>query len=394
MPRPDVYVIGAGLFGLTFAERAAGRWGKHVQVLERRSHVGGNALSEVDSATGIEVHRYGAHIFHTSNERVWRYVTGFTDFFPYEHRAFTRHRGVTYPLPINLQTINQFFGMSLSPEQARKLIENQAASSRTGSAGNLRDRAIAEIGEPLYEAFIEGYTAKKWQMDPKRLPASTISRLPVRLTFDSRYFNDVHQGLPASDYASWLQRIASHPFIDISLGTDFFRSSLRTHIADRSLNVPVVYTGPLDKYFDFELGQLGWRTLDFEFQRVAQPDFQGTAVMNEADIDVPYTRTIEFRHFRPDHEVPVAESIIDREFSRSAEQGDEPYYPINSADDRDRLSGYRARAESLQDVYFGGRLGTCKYLDMHMAIASALTLVERIANDRSWVAVANEEAGV
>ncbi|HKA96269.1 MAG TPA: UDP-galactopyranose mutase, partial [Streptosporangiaceae bacterium] len=228
------------------------------------------------------------------------------------------------------------------------------------------------IGRPLYEAFIRGYTFKQWQTDPVDLPADIITRLPVRYTFNNRYFNDTFEGLPVDGYTAWLQRMADHPNVEVRLGTDFSR--LRS---DAAGSVPVVYTGALDAYFGYAAGDLGWRTLDFDVEVLATGDFQGTPVMNYADADVPFTRIHEFRHFHPERDwYPKDKTVIMREFSRFADRGDEPYYPINTATDRERLLAYREMARREPGVVFGGRLGTYRYLDMHMAIGSALTMYE------------------
>ena len=379
MGEPDLVVVGSGFFGLTVAERAANQLGKKVLVVDRRHHLGGNAYSEPDPETGIEVHRYGAHLFHTSNERVWAYVNRFTEFTGYQHRVFTIHRGRVYPMPVNLATICEYAGTAMSPDEAREWVAKHAAEIDVAAATNFEEKGVALVGRPLYEAFFAGYTAKQWQTDPKDLPASIVSRLPVRYTFDNRYFADTHEGLPVNGYTAWLEAMADHPDIEVRLDTDWFdiRDSLPA-------GVPTVYTGPIDRYFDYAEGELGWRTLDFVPEVVPTGDFQGTPVMNYADGDVPFTRIHEFRHFHPERtHYPSDRSIIMREYSRFAESGDEPYYPINTADDRAMLERYRARAKqeaTERRVLFGGRLGTYKYLDMHMAIGSALTMVDnRIA---------------
>ncbi|MFE6963809.1 UDP-galactopyranose mutase [Agromyces sp. NPDC057679] len=380
----DLVVVGSGFFGLTIAERAANELGLTVQVIDRRDHIGGNAYSEDDPATGIEVHKYGAHLFHTSNEKVWEYVNRFTAFTSYQHKVYTNHNGVVYPLPVNLGTINQFFGAAYSPEEARALIASQADEFDTKAAANLEEKAISLIGRPLYEAFIRDYTAKQWQTDPTELPAEVISRLPVRYNYDNRYFNDTHEGLPVDGYTAWIERMADHPKIDVKLSTDFFDASQPINKAAVVGNVPVIYTGPVDRYFDSSAGHLSWRTLDFEREVMPVGDYQGTSVMNYADASVPFTRIHEFRHFHPEREYPADKTIIMREFSRFAEQGDEPYYPVNTPEDRAALLAYRELQDGEPDVYFGGRLGTYQYLDMHMAIGSALSmfqnkLVERFA---------------
>ncbi|MFC8731679.1 UDP-galactopyranose mutase [Luteimicrobium sp. NPDC057192] len=379
----DLVVVGSGFFGLTVAERMATEHGARVLVIERRPHIGGNAYSEDEPTTGIEVHRYGAHLFHTSNERVWEYATRFTAFTDYVHRVYTTYRGEVFPMPINLGTINQFFRSAYGPDAARALVREQAAELDAVLAGrepaNLDEKGVSLIGRPLYEAFIRDYTAKQWQTDPTELPASVISRLPVRYTYDNRYFNDTHEGLPVDGYTAWLERLADHPRIEVRLDTDFFDASQPVHKDAVVGNVPVVYTGPVDRYFDYAEGELGWRTLDFEREVLDVGDFQGTPVMNYADLDVPYTRIHEFRHFHPERDYPTDRTVVVREFSRFAARDDEPYYPVNTPADRARLLAYRElteREHAERDVLFGGRLGTYQYLDMHMAIGSALSMVD------------------
>lgn len=375
----DLIVVGSGLFGLTVAERTASQLAKNVLIVERRPHLGGNAYSEAEPETGIEVHKYGAHLFHTSNKRVWDYVNQFTDFTGYQHRVFAMHNGTAYQFPMGLGLINQFFGKYYSPEDAKKLIQEQAAEINSEDATNLEEKAISLIGRPLYEAFIRDYTAKQWQTDPKELPAGNITRLPVRYTFDNRYFNDTYEGLPVDGYAAWLNNMADHELIEVRLNTDWFE--VRDQIRADNPDAPVVYTGPLDRYFNYEEGTLGWRTLDFETEVLDIPDFQGTSVMNYNDAEFPYTRIHEFRHFHPERAdvYPKDKTVIMKEYSRFAEGDDEPYYPINTPDDREMLLKYRERADKEtadHKVFFGGRLGTYQYLDMHMAIASALNMFD------------------
>jgi UDP-galactopyranose mutase len=368
----DLAVVGSGFFGLTIAERCATELGLRVLVLDRRHHIGGNAYSEPEPETGIEVHKYGAHLFHTSNERVWNYVTKFTAFTGYQHRVFSTYEGRVYPMPINLGTICEYFGKAMSPDEARALVAEQSTEVERGTAQNLEEQAISLIGRPLYEAFIRGYTAKQWQTDPRDLPPEIITRLPVRYTFNNRYFSDTYEGLPVDGYTAWLTRMADHPNIEVRLDTDFF--DMRDELVG---SVPVVYTGPVDAYFGNCEGELSWRTLDFELEVKGTGDYQGTSVMNYADTDIPYTRIHEFRHFHPERKhYPTDKTVIMREFSRFAESKDEPYYPINTAEDRERLLKYREMAKREPGVLFGGRLGTYKYLDMHMAIGSALSMFD------------------
>jgi UDP-galactopyranose mutase len=378
----DLLIVGSGFFGLTIAERAATQLGAKVTIIDRRSHIGGNAYSEIEPTTGIEYHKYGAHLFHTSNRKVWEYVNQFTAFTSYVHRVYTTVHGEVFPLPVNLGTINQFFHAAYTPQQARELVKQQAAELGGKTPENLEEKAISLIGRPLYEAFIRGYTAKQWQTDPTKLSPDIISRLPVRYTYDNRYFKDTWEGLPVDGYTPWLKKMADHPNIEVKLNTDFFDESQPLNQKAMVGRVPIVYTGPLDKYFDNQLGALSWRTLDFDLEVKDTPDFQGTSVMNYGDEEVPYTRIHEFKHFHPERDYDTDKTIIMKEYSRFASKPeDEPYYPVNTPEDRIKLEGYRKLAEGEPKVLFGGRLGTYKYLDMHMAIGSALNRFETVVTD-------------
>ncbi len=339
----DLVVVGSGFFGLTIAERCAAELDLKVLVIDRRAHLGGNAYSEREPETGIEVHKYGAHLFHTSNEKVWQYVNRFTTFTDYKHRVFGKYQGQVYSLPMNLALINQFFGKSHTPQEARELIAGQAAEIATDDATNLEEKAVSLIGRPLYEAFIKGYTAKQWQTDPTQLSADIITRLPVRYTFENGWFSDTHEGLPTDGYTAWLERMADHPNIEVRLETDFFT------VADELKGtVPIVYTGPVDEYFGNSEGRLSWRTVDLEASVQDVDDFQGTGVVNYNDQEVPFTRIIEFKHFHPERVKTYlpGKTVIVHEYSRFAEEGDEPYYPINTAEDREKLLRYRELAKA------------------------------------------------
>lgn len=382
----DAIIVGAGFYGATLAERIASL-GRTVCVLERRSHIGGNSYSETDATTGIEYHKYGSHLFHTNSDEVWRYLHRFTAFTNYRHRVLTVHNGQVYPMPINLGTICAFFGRYMTPSEARALIHRQASAEGDVRADNLEAKAIALIGRPLYEAFVRGYTKKQWQTDPRQLPASIINRLPVRFNFEPYYFTDKYEGLPVDGYTAVFRRMLDSPYIDICLGVDFFevRELLQPHQL-------VVYTGPIDRYFDYRLGELAWRTLDFEREAVAENDYQGAAVVNYADEEVPYTRIHEFKHLHPERRHPADRTLICREYSRCARRGDEPYYPVNTAHDRQTFADYNRLAGREANVLFGGRLGSYRYLDMHQAIAAALSdfrkkVVPFWARQRDCVAV-------
>jgi UDP-galactopyranose mutase len=367
----DVVVVGAGFFGVTIAEQVASRLGRTVCVLDRRHHVGGNAYSEVDRETGIEVHRYGTHIFHTNSDLVWRYLRRFTEFTDYRHRVFTVARGRVYSMPINLATICAAFGRLMTPQEASAVIAAEARSHGASGARNLEEKAIGSVGRTLYDLLIRGYTRKQWQTDPKELSADIIGRLPVRLTFDDRYFADRFEGMPTDGYTVIFNRMLKHPKISIRLGVDYF--DVADQIEPRQL---VIYTGPLDRFFGYRCGHLGWRTVDFEREVHNVADFQGTAVVNYADEDVPYTRIHEFKHIHPERTHSLPRSIIYREYSRFAGRSDEPYYPINTQTDRTILDSYRTMMAAHPNVIFGGRLGSYKYLDMHQAIGAALKVFE------------------
>ncbi len=366
----DLIIVGAGFYGATIAERAADM-GKRVLVLDRRTHIGGNAYSENESETGIEVHKYGAHLFHTPNETVWKYLNRFTAFTDYKHRVYTSLKGQVYSMPINLGTICQFFGRQMTPDEARRLVAEQAAEMAGRMPTNLEEKAISLIGRPLYEAFIRGYTAKQWQTDPRDLPEHVITRLPVRYNFDNRYFNDRYEGLPVDGYTAIFERMLSSHRISVALKTDFFK--IRGMVPKTT---PVVFTGPIDRFFEFVHGELGWRTIDFDTEVLGVGDFQGTAVMNYADENIPFTRILEFRHFNPERDYQTEKTVVVREYSRAATRLDEPYYPINTPADKEKYLKYKEMADKEENIFFGGRLGTYRYLDMHQAIGAALKSFE------------------
>ncbi|MDE5641726.1 MAG: UDP-galactopyranose mutase, partial [Bifidobacterium castoris] len=364
---PDLVIVGAGIFGLTIAQQAVEKLGAHVTIIDVRDHIGGNAYSYMDPETGAEIHKYGAHLFHTSNERVWDYVNRFTTFTDYVHRVYATHDGEVFPLPINLGTINQFFRANYTPAQAKALIEEQAGELAGTDPANLNDQGISLIGRPLYEAFIKNYTAKQWQTDASELPASIIKRLPVRFNYNNRYFKDTWEGLPTDGYTAWLERMIDDPRITVQLETDFFDETQPLNKkALLEAGVPIVYTGPIDRYFDYDLGELKWRTVDFKEVRYDEGDHFGCPVMNFSDADVPYTRAIEFKNFNPERaaEQNPDRTVVWEEYSRFADRDDEPYYPINTSHDKARYARYKAMAEAEPKGVFGGRLGTYAYYDM------------------------------
>lgn len=375
----SLLIVGAGLFGAVMAERLAAA-GYPVTVIDRRPHIGGNCWSETDPQTGIEVHKYGSHIFHTSNREVWEYISRFTDWNSYQHHVWTTYQGRVYSMPINLATINGLYGMSLNPREAEEFIAGEIARENLVEPKNLEEKAISLIGRPLYEAFIRGYTIKQWQKDPATLPPEIITRLPVRFSYNSRYFNDVWEGIPLDGYGKLFERLFSDSRITVRLNTDWF--DLRDSVDDDTL---VVYTGAIDRFFDCRLGALEWRAIDFEAERFDIPDFQGTSVINNADATTPYTRIHEFRHYHPERSYPD-KTIIFREYSRSASSADEPYYPVGDERNRRLYAAYQDLAAQLSNVIFGGRLGSYRYYDMDDVIAAALEesdrLVERLERQR------------
>jgi len=367
----DLLVVGAGVFGLTVAERAAAA-GLAVEVIDERSHIGGNAHSHTDSATGVEVHTYGSHIFHTSNPVVWAYVNRFADFAPYRHRVLTTYRGRVYPMPVNLLTLNLVYGRAMRPDEARRQVSIDSAEVAAEQVSSLEQKAVSLVGRPVYEALIKGYTLKQWGISPLLLPASIITRLPVRYTYEDRYFSDRWEALPVGGYTNWIEAIAASKRISISLNRGY----------DPALHsgVPTVYTGAIDAYFGYRFGALGWRTVDLETRHHECEDYQGCPVMNDADADSEFTRVHEYRHYWAD--APHDGTVTHHERSRLARRDETPCYPVNSEGDRAMLLAYRAAAAAEPDVWFGGRLGSYLYLDMHMAIAAALNLWENALRGR------------
>lgn len=374
--KPEILIVGAGLFGLTMAERLVNECGKRVLVIDKRNHIGGNCYSEFDPETKIECHKYGAHLFHTSNEEVWQYVNRFTSFTNYVHHVYTTHEGVVYPLPINLGTINQFFQAAYTPDEAKLKIAEQAADA-PAQPQNLAEQGISLIGKPLFDAFIKNYTAKQWQTPAEELSPEIIKRLPVRYNYDNRYFNNTHEGLPTDGYEAWFRAMVNScgDKLEVRLETDYFDDPAIQEL--RQQQIRTVFTGPIDRFYDYQFGELKWRSLDLEKEVLDVDDFQGCPVMNYADLEPKYTRIHEFKHFHPErHNDAYAEgsgkTVIVREYSKTWKLGDEPYYPVNTAEDRAKLAQYQALAAQDSHITFGGRLGQYAYYDMDATIAAAL----------------------
>ncbi|WP_272482030.1 UDP-galactopyranose mutase [Roseovarius nanhaiticus] len=356
----SILMVGAGLSGAVIGRQLA-EAGHDVSVIDARPHIAGNCHTERDEATGVMVHVYGPHIFHTDDTGVWDYVNRFAHFMPFRNRVKTTSQGKVFSLPINLHTINQFYGRTMRPCEARSFLEGEADTS-ISDPQSFEEQALRFVGRDLYEAFFEGYTVKQWGISPKELPASILKRLPVRFNYDDNYFFHRYQGMPKDGYTAMVEQILDHPKITVTLGERFERREAAGH--DH-----VFYSGPLDEYFGCELGRLGYRTLDFE-RFEYEGDYQGCAVMNYGERDVPYTRITEHKHFSPweEHET----SVCYREFSRACEPGDIPYYPIRQIREKALLADYVDRARSERGVTFVGRLGTYRYLDMDVTIREAL----------------------
>ena len=365
----DIVIVGAGLFGSVIAEQAS-RDGFKVVVLESRDHIGGNCYTEDDEQTGINIHRYGPHIFHTSNERVWKYINQFTDFNSYRHQCMSRVGKKTYSMPINLATINQRLHKNWTPKQAKEFFDSYAMVYNDPQ--NFEEQAMALMGNDLYRAFFREYTIKQWDKDPKELPASVARRLPVRYNYNTRYYNDTWEGIPINGYTPIFEKMLSHPNIQLYLNTDFF--SIRDQIPSDKI---VVYTGAIDRYFDYRYGMLNWRTCDFVLEKFDVEDWQGVTQINYPSLDIPYTRTIEFKHFHPEKNYTKEATVVSFEYSRAAGFNDTPYYPVNTSEDREKYSLYQLDAKQLQNTIIGGRLGEYMYYDMHQIIGSALSTYEK-----------------
>lgn len=358
-------VVGAGFSGAVVAQELA-KAGHEIEVFESRGHVAGNCYSERDSRTGILVHKYGPHIFHTDNHEVWDYVNQFAEFMPYINRVKVTTQGQVFSLPINLHTINQYYKKTLKPNEAKEFIALKV-DHIIGAPTSFEEQALKFIGKDLYEAFFKGYTVKQWGVNPAKLPASILKRLPIRFNYDDNYFNHLYQGMPKEGYTSLVEKILGHHNINVRLNQPF--NVKKAHGFDH-----VFFTGPLDAWFDYKYGRLGYRTLDF-VQDEYEGDYQGCAVMNYGDEEVPYTRITEHKNFSPWEK--HGKTVIFKEYSRKCGEGDIPYYPIRLLDEKVMLNTYIKEAKRLKKVSFLGRLGTYRYLDMDMTIAEALVASKR-----------------
>ena len=366
----DYLVVGAGLYGAVFARQAADA-GKKVLVIDRRGHIGGNVYTE--KVEGIDFHKYGAHIFHTNNEAVWRYVNRYVSFNRFTNSPVANYKGELYSLPFNMYTFNKMWGV-VTPDQAREMIEAQRREAGITEPQNLEEQAISLVGVDIYEKLIKGYTQKQWGRDCRELPSFIIKRLPVRFTFDNNYFNALYQGIPLGGYTRLVENLLKG--VEVRLNLDYLEHKQELDaLADR-----VLYTGPIDAYFGYSLGALEYRSVRFEHELLDKPNFQGNAAVNYTDAETPYTRIIEHKWFtfgKDEQGRDLPQTLISREYSSEWHPGDEPYYPVNDDKNSALYERYKALGQQEQKVLFGGRLGEYKYYDMDAVIAAALEAAER-----------------
>lgn len=362
----DIVIVGSGLFGSVIAERAS-RNGYRVAVIEARNHIGGNCYTENDPETGINIHKYGPHIFHTDSELVWNYITQFSEFNNYQHVSKSRVGNKTYPIPINLETLNKFFGVDMSPTAATALLNKLRLD--IPNPQNFEEQALSVVGRELYDAFLYGYTIKQWDTDPKMLPASVAKRLPVRTDYRTSFYpsKERYQGIPVDGYTPIFEKMLTHDNITLFMNTTW--ESVKGQMHPDQL---IVYTGPIDRYYDYQFGELNWRTLDFETRTESVNDYQGVAAMNHPDISTKWTREVEHKHFHPERNTLPNKTVVTREFSRKATRTDTPYYPVKTTQDIEAYNKYRELADAETNVIVGGRLGEYMYYDMHQVIGSAL----------------------
>lgn len=359
----DYLIVGSGLFGSIFAYEA-GKKGKQCLVVEKRDHIGGNIYTK--EVEGIQVHQYGAHIFHTSNREVWEYVQQFAEFNRYTNSPVANYKGEIYNLPFNMNTFNKLWGV-VTPAEAKAKIEEQAAAYRTEHPANLEEQALNLVGKDIYEKLIKGYTEKQWGHLATELPPEIIKRLPVRYIYDNNYFNDIYQGIPIGGYTAMIEKMLAKA--EVRLGVDYLEHKDELD----ALAEKVVYTGPIDAYYGYQFGELEYRSVSFETEVLDQPNYQGNAVVNYTEYEVPYTRIIEHKHF----EFGTQDmTVISREYPAAWKKGDEPYYPVNNEKNNMLYHSYEELAKEEKKVIFGGRLGTYKYMDMHHVVAEALRVTK------------------
>jgi UDP-galactopyranose mutase len=366
----DYVIVGVGFFGATLAERIANDSGKKVVIIEKRKHIGGNCYSEINKETGIEYHTYGTHVFHTSDKKVWDYINRFTTFNGYYHQVLTTFKNKVYQMPVNLETVNSFYNTNLKPFELESFLAKERMKEYYDMPKNFEEQAINHVGRPLYEAFFKGYTIKQWGKDPIDIPASVISRLPFRHNYNESYYFDTWQGIPTDGYEAIFKKMLSSNKISLYLDTDYF--GMRSSIPKET---SIIYTGSLDKLLNYKYGVLEYRSLNFEFKTYNYEDFQGTSVMNYAEVETPYTRIHEPRHLHPERQYTKEKTLTIYEFSK-ADNKDDPYYPLGSERNNAIYKKYREEIDQSKNIMVGGRLGDYKYYDMHHTIGKALELYE------------------
>ena len=365
MKNYDFLIVGAGLYGAVFAHEATKR-GKKCLVIDKRSHIGGNVFTEC--VNGINVHKYGAHVFHTNDKEIWEYINQFAEFNRYTNSPLANYKGEIYNLPFNMNTFHQMWGVT-TPREAKEIIHKQQVESGITEPQNLEEQAISLVGTDIYKKLISGYTSKQWGRPCNELPTLIIKRIPVRFTYDNNYFNALYQGIPIGGYTKIIEKMLKN--VEVKLNTDFVNNKNTLY----SLAKKIIYTGSIDEYFDYSLGALQYRSLRFEQEVLSIDNYQGNAVVNYTDSDTPFTRIIEHKHFEfgtQDY------TIISREYSTEWRKGAEPYYPINDKRNEMLYAKYEALAAKETNVEFGGRLGRYKYYDMDMVIKEALSLANKI----------------
>ena len=361
----DFLIVGAGLYGAVFAHEAKKR-GKKCLIIDKRNHIAGNVYT--DKVEGINVHKYGAHIFHTNNKEVWDYVNNFAEFNRYTNSPIANYNGEIYNLPFNMNTFNKMWGV-ITPEEAKEKIRKQCSENYVDNPKNLEEQAISLVGKDIYEKLIKGYTEKQWGRPCNELPAFIIKRLPVRFTYDNNYFNATYQGIPIGGYTAMIEKMIDG--VEVILNTDYLENKDKWNsIADK-----VIYTGCIDSYFEYKLGVLQYRSVHFENEILDIENFQGNAVVNYTDVKTPYTRIIEHKHFEFGNQ---QNTIITKEYSKEWNKGDEPYYPINNSRNSELYLKYKELAKTEENVIFGGRLGEYRYYDMDQVIKSALDKVREV----------------
>ena len=368
MSQYNYLIVGAGLFGATFAYEAAKR-GKRVKIIEKENHIAGHIYTK--NVDGINVHEYGAHIFHTSNKDIWDYINQFAEFNRYTNSPIANYKGEIYNMPFNMNTFNKMWGV-ITPEEALAKINEQRQEMAGKEPHNLEEQAISLIGRDIYEKLVKGYTEKQWGKKATELPAFIIRRLPVRLTYDNNYFNDTYQGIPIGGYTQIIEKMLDSDLIDVETGVDFFANKDQ-YLQDYP---KIIFTGMIDQFFNYQLGTLEYRSLRFETEEVATANYQGNAVVNYTDTETPFTRIIEHKHFEFGSGNDQ-KSIITREYPKTWQKGDEPYYPVNNKVNNGLFAEYKELAKSESNVIFGGRLGQYKYYDMHQVIQAALKTVKQ-----------------